>query len=99
MAADGGGVLKGNPWLDHLSKPRLEHLRVIILAKADRLRTMIEILTEKGFKSTGGQISPEILLFVSLWQEKGSKYDGLDLSSIIQQFFNYVTCGSPKQCK
>ena len=59
MAADGGGVLKGNPWLDHLSKPRLEHLRVIILANADRLRTMIEILTEKGFKSTGGQISPK----------------------------------------
>ena len=89
MAADGDGVLKGNPWLDHLSKPRLQHLRVIILAKADRLRTMIEILTEKGFKSTGGQISPEILLFVSLWQEKGSKYDGLDLTVCYRVSSNY----------
>ena len=55
----------------------------------------------EGFQKYRWSDLSEILLFVSLWQEKGSKYDGFNclLSSIIQLFFNYVTCGSPKQCK
>lgn len=58
--AYGGCVLKGNPWLDHLSKPRqlLHHLRVIMsLQRWIDCCFVIKFLPRKDFQKVRSFVS------------------------------------------
>ena len=98
VATDGGFVLKGNPWLVLRSSFKAEAAPRPLAGNYVGRDWLIEVaLCDQNFFR---ERESAVRSFVFLWQEKGRgectivKQLGWLQWSIIQLFFNYLTCGT-----